>query len=133
MSGGPSELEELIRSFLFRFSRRVRLERVFLFGSTARGDRLEGSDVDLVLVSPDFEGMPLNERFRILYSLWPPDLDGDLIPLTPGEFEGAGRRSIALRDAQEYWLELTPPAEGEEKEGKEEKEEKGKLIGENQT
>lgn len=37
-------------------------EHVLIFGSRARGDALEHSDLDLILVSGDFEGVPWLDR-----------------------------------------------------------------------
>jgi hypothetical protein len=44
----------------------IRAESVFLFGSHARGEPREGSDIDLVVVSPDFRDKNLLERAEIL-------------------------------------------------------------------
>jgi len=37
-----------------------------LFGSWARGEAKEGSDIDLLVVSPDFSGMPAWRRWEVL-------------------------------------------------------------------
>ena len=37
-------------------------QQVLIFGSRARGDALEHSDLDLILVSRDFEGVPWLDR-----------------------------------------------------------------------
>jgi len=44
----------------------VAVERVILFGSYARSKNREGSDIDIVVVSNDFEKMNLRERIEIL-------------------------------------------------------------------
>ena len=44
----------------------IKVERLFLFGSQARGESREGSDIDLIVVSPDFEGKSVRERAEIL-------------------------------------------------------------------
>lgn len=44
----------------------IRAERVFLFGSHARGEPREGSDIDLIVVSPDFREKNLRERAELL-------------------------------------------------------------------
>lgn len=111
MSRGRLEVERVIAEFVRRLSRKIRLSRVILFGSTARGDRLRQSDVDLIIVSDDFKGMPLNERFRLVYSEWPPEIDADLIPLTEEEFHRALKTSVVLRDAMRYWKEIRISAE----------------------
>jgi len=43
---------------------RGRFQRVFLFGSWARGDHLQGSDVDVIVVDGTFKGAPYPERVR---------------------------------------------------------------------
>ena len=44
----------------------IRVEGVILFGSHARGEAKEGSDIDLLIVSPDFEGLNTRERLERL-------------------------------------------------------------------
>ncbi len=98
-----------VRSFLARLAEHVRLREAYLFGSTARGERLAESDVDLVVVADEFEGMPLSERIRRVYLLWPlEEISADIIPLGPGEFERKRERSIVLRDASRYWIKVWP-------------------------
>lgn len=74
-------LRELRRKIAARF----RVDRMILFGSRARGDHLRSSDVDIVVVSPDFERVPFLQRIREVAVLW--DLDVPLEPIcyTPEE------------------------------------------------
>ena len=44
----------------------IRVERVILFGSSLRGEVQEGSDIDLLIVSPDFARMNTRERLELL-------------------------------------------------------------------
>ena len=103
------EVLNVIKEFLTKLAKRVRLREAHLFGSTARGERLPESDVDIVVVADEFEGMPLSERIRIVYRLWPlADYSADIIPLGPGEFERKKKRSVVLRDASRYWIRIYP-------------------------
>lgn len=45
----------------------IRIERAVVFGSVARGDFNRWSDVDLLLVSDDFEGPPLRRLEQLGY------------------------------------------------------------------
>lgn len=59
---------------------------VLVFGSRARGDALEDSDLDLIVVSPRFEGIPFLDRIhRVLDDLQVP-FGVDLLCYTPAEF-----------------------------------------------
>ena len=57
-----TELNEAISDFVERLEKGIRVEAVILYGSYANGEPHEWSDIDLAVISPDFEGMPMNER-----------------------------------------------------------------------
>lgn len=44
----------------------IRCEKVYLYGSHARGVAREGSDIDLIVVSPDWASMTHRERLELL-------------------------------------------------------------------
>ena len=63
-------LESVLREALKRITRSFRVDLVLLHGSYAKGTYIdEFSDVDLLIVSDDFEGMPIGERFSMLAEL----------------------------------------------------------------
>ena len=72
----------------------LKLEGAYLFGSRARGDHLEGSDWDVMLIAPDFASMPFPQRGT--YILENSTLRRvDLLCYTPGEIkERAGEIGI---------------------------------------
>ena len=45
---------------------RIRPERILLFGSWARGQQREDSDIDVIVVSDDFAGIGLRRRLEML-------------------------------------------------------------------
>ncbi|MCE4625233.1 MAG: nucleotidyltransferase domain-containing protein [Desulfurococcales archaeon] len=79
--------------------REVKVEKIILFGSVARGDFTESSDIDLLVVSKDWEGMTLEERLSILYRLWDKPRDATLIPLTPEELRRKAKTSVIIGEA----------------------------------
>ena len=104
-----NEILSLVREFLAKLSQEVHLRAAFLFGSSVTGERTSESDVDLVVVADEFEGMRLSERFRIVYRHWPLEkYSADIFPLGPLEFERKKTRSIILRDASQYWIRVYP-------------------------
>jgi len=44
----------------------IPIQKVYLFGSQAKGTARIDSDIDLLVVSPAFSGMPLWERWEVL-------------------------------------------------------------------
>ena len=90
---------ERIRAFLEEMSETYAIEDAYLFGSRARGDHHEDSDVDLVVVSPDFEGLPTYLRAKPFYKQWsyPPDIEVKCY--TPHEFDEQVRHVSIARTA----------------------------------
>jgi predicted nucleotidyltransferase len=55
-----------------------RLNQMFLYGSYARGDAVEGSDVDILLVLDNVQD-PLNEREQLSSLLWELALEHQMV------------------------------------------------------
>ena len=75
-------------------------EKVILFGSFARGDFHEGSDIDLMII------LDTNERFierigHVLAAVDPVDFDIEPHVYTPVEYSDLKRRRALLVDAAE--------------------------------
>lgn len=81
-------LEIIVRFEKILHAKRIEVERIVLFGSYAKGTAHEGSDIDLIVVSPSFEGKNHWERIEILsdaiYDLWAPV---EAVAITPKEWE----------------------------------------------
>lgn len=83
------------------------LERVVLFGSRARGEAGPHSDVDLLLVSPAFEGKSAGQRAWKIRLAWDLDLPVDFVCYSPREFEELRRRVSLVRIALKEGIDLT--------------------------
>lgn len=99
---GDVALAEELRRFKERLSQRFCVTKMILFGSRARGDHLKTSDVDLIVVSPDFAGIPFLQRIREISALWESDLALEVLLYTPEEFvrkkEEIGIVAVAVRE-----------------------------------
>ncbi len=84
-----------IRSFVTLLGQRMNVAAVILFGSRARGDWRDLSDVDLLVLSSDLQGVPHLQRLERLFAMWAEvsRLGADILGLTPQEF---GRRAQEL-------------------------------------
>jgi len=104
------EIRERILGALRRLAEELEAD-VYLFGSYARGDYTLDSDVDVVVVSSRFEGLPPTERAVIARLKLPEDIGFDLILLTPREFEE--RLGTAFfRDISRYWVRVARRSRG---------------------
>ena len=81
---------------------------VYLFGSFARGDWLEDSDIDIIVVSPRLENVPWLERYPMLRRLAPDWKPFDILAYTPREVEVMVSEGTFLTEVMQYWVRLYP-------------------------
>ena len=89
MVGTTPDIDRWIDAFGERLSRRLRVDRILLFGSRARGAALHESDVDLAVVSADFESMSWIARAELLAREWGYGPDADCFGFTPNKLARA--------------------------------------------
>lgn len=86
--GTTAAVEGAVRAFAQHLSRNISVRAILLFGSRARGDWLQSSDVDLLVLSDDLAGVPHLARLERLAAEWAhvSGLPADVLGLTPHEF-----------------------------------------------
>ena len=72
---------------------------MFLYGSYARGNQNPDSDIDLIIISPDFEGKNIQARGKMtmiseIKTLRKFMVPMDVINLTPEEYKALVRRNM---------------------------------------
>ena len=70
--------EEMIRralKFVEKASKKLNIKAVYLIGSRARGDFLDESDVDLVIVAYDVKNLNMKDRLLLLADEAEPGVD----------------------------------------------------------
>lgn len=86
---------------------RWKIEKVIIFGSRVRGDYLMDSDLDLIVVSKDFEGVRFTDRIgevsRYL-DLWQGEYPIEILCYTPSEFGRKKNQIGMVKDAVEYGI-----------------------------
>lgn len=103
----PKSLIDLICDYINRVDAEYGVEKAYIFGSTAKGNRLEEIDVDLIIVSKAFREMSLPERLYLLYKLWKHPIDLQVLAYTPEEYKEASQR-LMLKEILSYAIELIP-------------------------
>ncbi len=78
----------------------IKIDFAVLFGSTVYGDRLRDSDIDLIVVSEDFKGMPFEKRVLILQKYWRHSVMIEAFGFTKDELERLNK-SIVVQEALE--------------------------------
>ena len=93
-----------IREFLRRLRSRYPEARVILFGSYARGDVHEGSELDILVIA-DFKQRFI-DRIGELIELGPKGIRLEVLPYTPAEFKNMRGRAL-LKTILREGIELT--------------------------
>lgn len=60
------DIASAIDEYINTLSETISVQSVFLFGSTARGTRKKDSDIDLMILSPNFSRMNFMKRLQLL-------------------------------------------------------------------
>ncbi len=81
-------------------------ELVIVFGSRVTGEAHEGSDIDVVITSEDFKGVPFIKRMPMVLRKAPFEKHVDYICYTPSEFENIKDKSSIIMDALENGLKV---------------------------
>jgi predicted nucleotidyltransferase len=81
--------------------------KVYLYGSFAKGTWLRDSDVDLVVVSKCFENTEFSARYPVLRKFASDKRSFEILAYTPEELRKALEKSIVVKDASTYWIEVT--------------------------
>jgi predicted nucleotidyltransferase len=100
-----SEIRPLIEDFIRKAKKKIKIQKVILFGSYAWGKPHTSSDIDLAIVSDDFKKLDDLKRIKLLldivYKLKMPKLvDIEVLGFTSQELEKADYFDISaeIRD-----------------------------------
>lgn len=95
---------------LLNISKNVKLQKIILFGSYARGDQHKDSDVDLILVSANFKRKKFVKRSWGFYKYWHLDSDinypVDFLCYTPEEFKKLSKGVNIVSEAIKEGIEI---------------------------
>ncbi len=96
------EIIKKLRDFLKKHA----IEKAILFGSYARGEAKEDSDIDLILVSKEFEGKSPLKRPVPFYIEWDLGYPVDFLCYTPKEFNNLRRQVSIVSQALKEGIEI---------------------------
>ena len=91
----------IVKEFVTALKKDYKIERIIFFGSQAAGKPHKDSDIDLIIVSDDFEDMNFFERGAGMYNYWPWLIPVDFICYTTKEFNILKKRISIVKAALE--------------------------------
>ncbi len=92
--------------FRRNISKTYQPQKIILFGSRARGDHLVDSDVDVVIVSSKFVGVPWPRRIGNVAKLWPGLIEIEPLCYTPEEFNSKKKQIGIVQQAVKEGIEI---------------------------
>lgn len=107
----PDNLRHHLHKYLEVVRQHYQIEKAVLFGSYAHGTPREDSDIDLVIISPDFQGVPkLTRHQKLGWLAWQAQTPYvQPLGFTPEEYANASPLGL-LGEVKETGQELTLPA-----------------------
>ena len=102
MAQGAFQVEEMLQVYLDSLKESLTIDKVILFGSHARGDALKESDIDLVVLSRDFEGVPFVRRLELLGLMWRFPKTLEALGYTPDEYEDLSQSIHILFEVRKF-------------------------------
>ena len=83
----PVEIKEiLLKYFELLKQNHIELKKAYLFGSYAKGSSSSNSDIDLALVSDNFEGIRFKDRDKIRKITLSVSSDLEVLPFNTNDF-----------------------------------------------
>ncbi len=98
-----SRIKEKVKDYVEKLSSHIEVEETILFGSRARGTGDKNSDIDLIIISPDFKDMHFMKRLTWLSKMRGEEFMSpgmDIFGYTREEFKRAARESTVLEEAR---------------------------------
>ena len=93
------DAQRIARNYVRRLARDITVRQAILTGSRATGSYLDDSDVDMIIVSDDFQKMPLPERLKYLQKQWKSRIPLEAFGYTTQEFRTLQRKSTYVKEA----------------------------------
>lgn len=107
MTARTYSIEEKLADLTARLHVKFTVDKALLFGSTAKGRRLQESDIDLIVVSKGFEGMSIPERQGAVQREWNHPEELEALTYTPVEFSEVSKR-LTMREILSYAVDVSP-------------------------
>jgi uncharacterized protein len=100
------ELKNAITDFKKELTKKYSLDKTLLLGSRARGDYLNTSDIDLLMIAKDFKDIPFRARMADVLGHWRHPHDLEALCYAPEEHKRLMQRHVIVRKATEEGIEI---------------------------
>ncbi len=95
-----------LREFKENLKKKISINEIIFFGSRVSGEFHKDSDIDLIIVSKDFEEKKFRYRAIGFYEYWDLDYPVDFLCYTPEEFNKLKNQITIVREAVKEGIEI---------------------------
>lgn len=90
-----TQVRRIVKRYADALKQHIHVDKVILFGSYVSGHPREWSDIDIAIISPDFDGKDLFQRVRLMgKARQERDLDIEALAYGRKEYEAAHRQTF---------------------------------------
>lgn len=100
-------LDKFIKEAVPKIIKEIKPSRIIIFGSRAKDNAKENSDIDVIIISDYFKNIPFIRRMPILLRLIRFEKHIDFLCYTEDEFENIKEKSIIVSNALKNSIELS--------------------------
>lgn len=104
--GGRKSIREQLRLFKEDINKDIPIKKMILFGSRADGKTGRDTDIDLIIVSPEFKEMDFFQRGAKMYDYWSLRYPVDFLCYTPEEFKKLSKQITIVSEAMKKGIEI---------------------------
>lgn len=104
MARGKITPIKIVKDYAKNLSGKIKIDQVILFGSAARGRMNYHSDLDVIILSPNFKKMDFIKRLQLLSHARvraSREIPMDILGYTKEEFEELSKESVVLGEAKQ--------------------------------
>lgn len=98
-----SEIMQSIKKYIKKISEYYKIDAIILFGSYAKGTENEDSDIDIAIISEDFEDI-IEDGAKLIGLTWKIDTKIEPHPITKEDFENSSNPFV--KEVMDTGIEL---------------------------
>lgn len=99
-------IKKKLKGFKESASKDFPINKMYFFGSRAKGKPHRYSDIDLIIVSPKFRRLDFFKRGARMYDYWKLKYPVDFLCYTPEEFNRLKKQITIVREAVKEGIEI---------------------------
>src|SRR3989344_8672200 len=104
--GKRKSIKENLKIFKENLNKNIPITKMYFFGSRVSGISNKDSDIDLIIVSPNFKKLDFFKRGAKMYDYWNLRYPVDFICYTPKEFNKLKKQVTIVNEAIKEGIEI---------------------------